>query len=45
MPPEAPATLPLPPELPILGTKADVDITKASFYAGRVMELKSNAYI
>jgi hypothetical protein len=43
-PPVAPATLPSLHELPVLSTKADVDITNTSCYAGRVMELKSNAY-
>ena len=44
VPIKAPATLPSPPEYPVLGPKADVDVTTASCYAGRIMWLKSNAY-
>jgi hypothetical protein len=40
VPSEAPTELPAPPDLPVLGTKADIDLTKGSYYAGRIQELK-----
>ena len=33
VPSEAPTELPAPPDLPVLGTKADIDLTKGSYYA------------
>ena len=40
VPSEAPTELPATPDLPVLGTKDDIDLTKGSSYAGRIQELK-----
>ena len=44
VPSEAPTELPAPPDLPVLGTKAEIDLTKGSCYAGRIQELKLKAH-
>ena len=36
--------LPAPPDLPIIGTKASIDMKPGSYYAEQVMNLKKKVY-
>ena len=44
VPSEPPLTLPAPPDLPVIGTKASIDMTTGSFYADKLMNVKKQAY-
>ena len=44
VPSEASTELPAPPDLPVLGTKAEIDLTKGSCCAGRIQEPKLKAH-
>jgi hypothetical protein len=41
---ELPLTLPAPPDLPVFGAKASIDLTPGSFYADKLMNVKKQAY-
>jgi len=44
VPAKPPTSLPAPPDLPVLGTKANIDLTKGSHYASRIQGVAKNAY-
>ena len=44
VPLELPLSLPAPPDLPIIGTKASIDMKKGNYYAEKVMNVKTKAY-
>ena len=44
VPAKPPTSLPAPPDLPVLGTKANIDLTKGSHYASRIQGVTKNAY-
>jgi len=44
VPSEPPLTLLAPPDLPVIGTKASIDMTTGSFYADKLMNVKKQAY-
>ena len=44
VPSEPPLSLRAPPDLPVIGTKASIDVTTGSFYADKLRTVKKQAY-